>query len=261
MSAEIRLDWRGSVIHIEINWVGSTDPAAPVMVFLHEGLGSVSMWKDFPDTLCNRLNVRGLVYSRPSYGASTVCKSNEHWGVDFMHQQAHEVLPALLHQLEIKNPWLFGHSDGGSIALLYAAQFADEAAGIIVVAPHIMVEEVSISSIEAARTAYLHQGLRDRLARYHQDVDAAFYGWNDIWLHPEFRNWNIEAELQQIRCPLLAIQGEEDEYGSMQQVYGIRDRIPTTEVVAIPECGHSPHRDQPEKLITTVSTFIAQHRK
>jgi pimeloyl-ACP methyl ester carboxylesterase len=122
-----------------------------------------------------------------------------------------------------------------------------------------MVEADSISSIEAARTAYLHQGLRDRLARYHQDVDAAFYGWNDIWLHSEFRNWNIEAELQPIRCPLLAIQGEEDEYGSLQQVYGIRDRLPATEVVAIPACGHSPHRDQPEKLIAAVVTFIAQH--
>jgi pimeloyl-ACP methyl ester carboxylesterase len=260
MSAEIRLDWRGSAIRIEINWVGSNDPAAPVMVFLHEGLGSVSMWKDFPATLCSRLNMRGLVYSRPGYGASSARDSDKHWGVDFMHQQAHEVLPALLQQLEIKNPWLFGHSDGGSIALLYAARFTDDAAGIILVAPHIMVEEVSLSSIEAARTAYLHQGLRDRLARYHQDVDAAFYGWNNIWLHPEFRNWNIEAELQQIRCPLIAIQGQEDEYGSMQQVYGIRDRLPATEVVAIPACGHSPHRDQPEKLITAVITFIAQHR-
>ena len=261
MSAQIMLDWHGPATRIEINWVGSADPAAPVMVFLHEGLGSVSMWKDFPDTLCSRLNMRGLVYSRPGYGASTPRLSNEHWGVDFMHQQAQEILPALLTQCEIKNPWLYGHSDGGSIALLFAARFADKTAGVIAVAPHIMVEAVSISSIEATRFAYMHQGLRDRLARYHQDVDSAFFGWNDIWLHPEFRNWTIEAELQQIRCPLLAIQGEEDEYGSMQQVFGIRDNLPATEVVALSACGHSPHRDQQEKLITTVCKFITQHLK
>lgn len=263
MSAEINLDWRNRTVRIEINWVGITDPAAPVMVFLHEGLGSVSMWKDFPDTLCRRLNMRGLVYSRPGYGASTPRQSDEHWGVDFMHQQAEEVLPALLNQLNIKNPWLFGHSDGGSIALLFAARSATQStnatAGIIVVAPHIMVEELSITSIQAARAAYLHQGLRERLARYHQDVDSAFYGWNDIWLHPEFCNWNIKAELTQIRCPVLAIQGEDDEYGSMQQILGIRDLLPTTEIAGLPACGHSPHRDQPEKLIMAVSAFVSRH--
>ena len=250
------LDWQQRRLRIEYQWVGDTDPAAPVMVFLHEGLGSVALWKDFPDQLCQRLRMRGLVYSRPGYGQSTPRSPDEHWNTDFMHRQAWEVLPVLLSQLQIKRPWLFGHSDGGSIALLYASRHSDQCSGAIVVAPHIMVEDISITSIQLARDAYLHQGLRDRLARYHDDVDSAFFGWNDIWLSPAFRSWSIEAELDTIRCPLLAVQGEDDEYGTLEQVYGIRQRLPHAVVVSIPKCGHSPHRDQPEMLMNTVSGFI-----
>ncbi len=256
MPTKLALDWRGRSIEIEFIWVGRNDPAAEVMVFLHEGLGSVAQWKDFPERLCRQLGLRGLVYSRPGYGASTPRAADEHWDVDFMHRQATEVLPALLMHLQIRNPWLFGHSDGGSIALLYAAHCTEQPAGVIVVAPHIMVEDISIASITAAREAYLHQGLRERLAAYHQDVDSAFFGWNDIWLSPAFRNWCIEDELAQIRCPLLAIQGQEDEYGSMKQVLGIRDRLPAAEVLTIANCGHSPHRQQAEVLIAAVDAFV-----
>lgn len=257
MRSEVDLEIQGHSLQLEIAWVGSDDAAAPVMVFLHEGLGSVAMWKDFPDTLCRKLGMRGLVYSRPGYGASTPRAPDEHWGTDFMHQQAQTILPALLAKLHIQNPWLFGHSDGGSIALLFAAHFPAVPAGVIVVAPHIMVEDMSIASIRSVREAYLQQGLRERLARYHRDVDSAFFGWNTIWLAPAFRDWNIEAELGTIRCPLLAIQGEDDEYGSLQQVFGIRDKLPATQVVVLLACGHSPHRDQPEKLTDAVQQFVA----
>jgi len=256
-ATELALDWQGRAIQLEIQWVGSDDPGAPVMVFLHEGLGSVALWKDFPAALCRRLGMRGLVYSRPGYGNSTPRAPDEHWGVDFMHRQADEILPALLDALSITRPWLFGHSDGGSIALLFAAHHPLRTAGLIVIAPHIMVESMTIASIRQARSAFLQQGLRAQLARYHCDVDSAFFGWNTIWLAPEFVGWTIEAELALIRAPVLAVQGEEDEYGSLRQVTGIQAKLAWAKVVALPACGHSPHRDQPQQLIETVAAFIA----
>ena len=243
-------------IEIEYDWVGVAAAEAPVMVFLHEGLGSVAMWKDFPDALCQHLNMRGLVYSRPGYGASTPRAMDERWGVDFLHKQATDILPALLQALKIDRPWLFGHSDGGSIALLFAARFPEVPAGAIVIAPHIFVEDISVASIRVAREAYLHQGLRDKLARYHEDVDSAFFGWNDIWLSPSFRSWDITQELAAIRCPVLAIQGKQDEYGTMLQVHGIRNQCPQTQVLELDDCGHSPHRDQPTQLVSSVNDFV-----
>lgn len=256
MPTELSLIADGRALNIEVAWAGARDPAAPVMVFLHEGLGSVALWKDFPDALCRALGWRALLYSRPGYGHSTPRADDEHWGPDFMHRQADHVLPAVLAALGIQRPWLFGHSDGGSIALLYAAHFPQDLCGAIVVAPHIEVEAISLESIRAAREAYQHQGLRERLARYHAQVDSAFYGWNDVWLSPAFRDWRIDDELTAIRCPLLAIQGEDDEYGTLQQVFGIRDRLPGTRVVTLPGCGHSPHRDQPHVMIDVVRDFL-----
>ncbi len=255
------IDWAGRPVRIELQWVGVADPAAPLVVFLHEGLGSVAMWRDFPARLCNAAAARGLVYSRPGYGRSTPRAAEEAWGLDFMHRQAHEVLPALLDALGVdaraRPPWLFGHSDGGSIALLYAARFADRAAGAIVLAPHIMVEDLSVASIAKARDAYQATDLRARLARFHDDPDSAFFGWNDIWLHPPFREWSIEDELAAIRCPLLAVQGLDDEYGTLEQIRGIARRVPTTRLLELPDCGHSPHRDQPDAVIAASVDFIA----
>lgn len=258
-SALLPLRWGERDVQIEYRWAGLASDDAAVMVFLHEGLGSVALWKDFPDQLCAALGLRGLVYSRPAYGHSTPRAANEHWTPDFMHRQAREVLPALLGALGIQRPWLFGHSDGGSIALLHAAMFPDAVRGAIVLAPHLFVEALSVTSIAEAKVAYEHQGLRERLSRYHADVDSAFYGWNDIWLSPTFRDWNIERELDAIRCPLLAIQGEDDEYGTLQQITSIRDRLPATTLLALPACGHSPHRDQPQAVIDAVGRFIAEH--
>ncbi len=261
----VELDWNGRRVRIEHQWLRRGDKAAPLLVFLHEGLGSVSMWRDFPLALCEALQCSGLVYSRPGYGQSTPRAADEAWGTDFMHRQAYEVLPALFDALgvdtERDKPWLFGHSDGGSIALLFAARFPDRLAGAIVVAPHILVEEISVFSIAEARTAYLQTTLRQRLARHHADVDSAFWGWNDIWLHPAFRAWNITSELASITCPLLAVQGVNDEYGTLEQVRGIVRLTPQCELVELADCGHSPHRDRKDRLIEAVNDFFQQQRQ
>jgi pimeloyl-ACP methyl ester carboxylesterase len=252
----VEISWAGRPVHIEYQWVGSTAGTAPVIVFLHEGLGSVAMWRDFPARLCEAAGARGLVYSRPGYGRSTPRAAEEKWQPDFMHRQAREVLPALLRALGVERPWLFGHSDGGSIALLYAAAFPGALQGAIVLAPHILVEEVSVTSIAQARDAYLNTDLRARLARYHDDPDSAFWGWNDIWLTPAFRAWSIEDEIAAIRCPLLAVQGVDDEYGTLEQIRGIARRVPQTQLLELPDCGHSPHKDQPDQVIAAATAFL-----
>jgi pimeloyl-ACP methyl ester carboxylesterase len=250
----------GRPLRIEHQWVGRAGPGAPVLVFLHEGLGSVAMWRDFPARLCDAAGVRGLVYSRPGYGQSTPRPAEERWTPDFMHRQAEEVLPALLAALGVDpardRVFLFGHSDGGSIALLYAAAFPQALRGAIVLAPHILVEDISVTSIEQARAAYLGTDLKQRLARYHAEPDSAFWGWNDIWLDPAFRAWSIEEEIAAIRCPVLAIQGVDDEYGTLEQVHGIARRVPQARVLELPQCGHSPHKDQPEAVIEAASRFL-----
>jgi pimeloyl-ACP methyl ester carboxylesterase len=256
----VEIGWRGRRVRIEHAWIARERRKAPLMVFLHEGLGSLAMWRDFPQRLCDAIGARGLVYSRPGYGRSTPRAAQEAWGLDFMHRQAHEVLPELLAVLGVdarrEPPWLFGHSDGGSIALLYAARLPGQVAGAIVLAPHIRVEDLSVASIEKARDAYLQTDLPQRLARYHDDPDSAFWGWNRIWLHPPFRQWSIEAEIGSIGCPLLAVQGLDDEYGTLEQIRGIARRVPHTELLELADCGHSPHRDQPDWLIGAVVAFV-----
>ena len=260
----VEIDWRARRVRIEHEWIAPERDAAPLVVFLHEGLGSLAMWKDFPQRLCDAAQCRGLVYSRPGYGRSTPRAAEEAWGLDFMHRQAHEVLPAFLRAIGVDTlahpPWLYGHSDGASIALLYAAKFAPRVAGVIVLAPHIIVEDLSVASIEDARRAYVETDLRDRLARYHDDPDSAFWGWNRIWLDPPFRDWSIEREIDAIACPLLAVQGLDDEYGTLAQIHGIARRVPQTELVELADCGHSPHRDQPDRLIAASVDFLARHR-
>jgi pimeloyl-ACP methyl ester carboxylesterase len=256
----VDIDWRGRRVRIEHQWIGADRRDQPLIVFLHEGLGSLSMWRDYPAQLCDAVGWRGLVYSRPGYGRSTPRAAEEAWGLDFMHRQAHEVLPALLAALDVDTasqpPWLFGHSDGGSIALLHAARFPDRVAGAVVLAPHIRVEELSVQSIETTRSAYLQTDLRQRLARHHDDPDSAFWGWNRIWLHPPFKDWSIEHEIAAIACPLLAVQGLDDEYGTLEQIRGIARRVPQTQLLELPDCGHSVHRDQPARLTAAVAQFL-----
>jgi len=176
-----------------------------------------------------------------------------------MHEEALVALPQFLDALGIENPVLFGHSDGGSIALIHAGGSGRKVAGIVVLAPHVFVEELSIDSIAAAKVAYETTSLRERLARYHDDVDGAFRGWNDIWLHPGFRSWNIEEYLPRITCPILAIQGDDDEYGSTEQIQRIGRAAADVELLRLANCRHSPHRDQPEQVLATLTRWM-EHR-
>jgi pimeloyl-ACP methyl ester carboxylesterase len=253
-------------LHLEYRWLNPALHHAPIAVFLHEGLGSISMWKDWPQTLCDRLGVRGLVYSRPGYGRSTPRSHNAKWPVDFMSSQAHEVLPAVLDALgvdaaERRRLWLIGHSDGASISLLYASAFPDALAGAVVIAPHVFVEEITVESIAAAKVAYETADLRAKLGRHHADVDSAFYGWNDIWLNPAFRAWSIVEALPAIRCPLLAIQAYDDHYGTMAQIETIAQFVPGTELLQLERGGHSPHRDVPETLTNAIVSFLAEESR
>jgi pimeloyl-ACP methyl ester carboxylesterase len=226
----------------------------PPIVMLHEGLGSVSMWRDFPQRVADWTACEVLAYSRVGYGKSDPIDTQRN--VRYMHDEALVTLPALLDTLQIERPILFGHSDGGSIALIFAGGTQFPLHGVIAMAPHVMVEEVSVTSIAQAKTAYQSTDLRHRLARHHDDVESAFWGWNDIWLHPEFRHWNIEEYLPRIRCPVLAIQGEDDEYGSMEQIDRVGRQVADTHLVKLPQCRHSPHRDQPEAVLAAVGPFV-----
>jgi pimeloyl-ACP methyl ester carboxylesterase len=239
---------------LEVLHIAPERTAAP-LVFLHEGLGSVAGWRDFPRSVCDRLEAPGLVYSRRGYGRSTPLGQPR--GTDYLHREAWAVLPALLAELGIDAPLLVGHSDGGSIALLYAARHAPRA--IAIMAPHVFVEDVTIDGIRAAREAWGHGKLRPPLARVHEDPDGAFFGWNDGWLDPAFRHWNIEAELPKIRCPVLAMQGYDDQYGTMQQLDRIAAGVTAPcRLLKLSECGHSPQRDQPQAVIDAIATLYRE---
>lgn len=240
------------------------DAATPLIVFLHEGLGSLAHWREVPQRVCDATGARGLVYSRPGYGRSTPRAPQEIWPVDFLHQQAQGVLPALLQTLGVdaqRQPlWLFGHSDGGSIALLYAAwaPTALAPAGVVVLAPHICVEDCTRQQVLRARQAYEQGDLRARLAAFHDNPDSAFWGWNRTWLLPAFQSWSIEAELARIRCPVLAIQGEGDEYATLAQIEGIARHHRDTTLLALPGCGHWPHTQAQGAVLQAVAAFMAR---
>jgi len=246
-------------VELEVVRIDGARPDLPSIVMLHEGLGSVAMWKDFPERVARAAGRDVVVWSRRGYGRSTPIDGPR--GVRYMHDEALATLPALLDALGLERPMLFGHSDGASIALLFAgspAAAARPVSGVIAMAPHVRVEDVAVESIAAAKLAWDETDLRARLARYHDDPDGAFRGWNDIWLHPEFRGWNIEAFLAAIRCPVLAIQGADDEYGTMDQVERIARVVPDTEIVRLADCRHSPHRDQPEAVLDAVARFVGR---
>ena len=230
---------------------------API-IFLHEGLGSVAMWRNWPAQACEATGRAGIAFSRRGYGASGAVPDVRGAGrlkPDYMHNEALNVLPELLATLDIHQPVLLGHSDGGTIALLHAASHPVTAC--IVMAPHVIVEDVSIASIEQARNAYERGDLRDRLEKFHADVDGAFWQWNDIWLNPAFREFDIRPECRRITAPVLAIQGIDDPYGTLRQIDEIAPTAGpfTKEVLAA--CGHSPHRDQPARTIELVARFLA----
>jgi pimeloyl-ACP methyl ester carboxylesterase len=242
---------------IEYEQIGG-DPEYPTIVMLHEGLGSVSMWKHFPEQIARATGSTVVVYSRHGYGRSAPLQAAR--SVNYMHDEAFILLPQFLDALGIVDPILFGHSDGASIALIYAGGSGRKVKGIVALAPHVFVEEISVSSITAAKIAYESTNLRERLARYHEDVDAAFWGWNNIWLDSAFRTWNIEEYLPHVHCSVLAIQGYEDEYGTMEQIDRIARAAPDVELSKLEECGHSPHRDRPDAVLERVSQWMQKHR-
>lgn len=262
---------------LEIRHIPGPADRAPLL-FLHEGLGSVAMWtqrgQDWPGELCAATGRAGWLYSRRGYGLSDPvpdvrgpARVEGFWHVgrhepDYMHREALDVLPELLERLGIRAPVLVGHSDGATIALLHASRHPVSAC--VVMAPHLFVEDMSIKAIDQARQAFTHdrseQGLRHRLARYHQDVDNAFWQWNDVWLSPEFRSFDIRPQCGSIAAPVLALQGVDDPYGSMEQVQTLRSRVADAITVALSDCGHSPHRDQPAQLTASIVTLLRTSR-
>jgi len=241
---------------LETLWIEPRDTSLPAIVMLHEGLGSIALWKDFPHKLAARTGCGVLVYSRYGHGNSD--RLAEKRPVEFMHHEGAVVLPELLDKLGIARPILLGHSDGGSIALIFAGEYPERARALILEAPHVFVEDLSVASITAAKVAFETTDFREKLGRYHAHLDETFWGWNDIWLDPQFRSWNIVSSLDSIRCPVLCIQGEEDEYGTPAQVETIRTRVPGTEIFMLPNCKHSPHRDQRAATLEKVVEFAAE---
>jgi pimeloyl-ACP methyl ester carboxylesterase len=232
------------------------DRDVPTIVLLHEGLGSVAMWKDFPVRLRERTGCAVFAYSRYGYGRSEPL--GEKRPLDYMHREGETVLPELLRAARIERPILLGHSDGASIALIYAGFAPDAVRATIVLAPHLFVEDISVRSIAQAKHAYETTELPARLGRYHDDPDSAFWGWNDAWLDPGFRDWNIESSLAHIRCPVLAIQGEDDEYGTRAQIDALAQQVPGTQTLLLAKCGHSPQRDRPEETLDAIASFVRE---
>ena len=235
-------------------------PKAPI-VFLHEGLGSVALWRSregfWPEQVCQATGRAGVVYSRQGYGQSqgvADVRGLNRLPPDYMHREAWEVLPELLVALRIERPVLLGHSDGGTIALLHAAR--QPLSACVVMAPHVIVEEVSLRAIEVARDAYLQGDLRQRLSKFHSDVDTAFWQWNDVWLSDGFRSFDIRSLCQDIRCPVLALQGVHDAYGTLRQIEDIHPEHGHITRHALADCGHSPHKDQAQATLALVVDFL-----
>ncbi len=243
-------------IRLECRWVGSPG-AAPVLVFLHEGLGSVSLWRDFPDRVAAATGLTAFVYSRQGYGGSSPVELPR--PLDYLEREACDVLPRVLDAAGIASAILIGHSDGGSIALVHAAQ-DPRVVGVAVLAPHTFVEDMCVEAIASVRAGW-PGALRGKLARHHGDnVDGAFHGWSDTWLSPAFRAMDLRPYLARIRVPLLVVQGEDDEYATLAQVTEITTRVPGSAAQVLAECGHSPQRDQPEAVLAAIAELVRRVR-
>jgi pimeloyl-ACP methyl ester carboxylesterase len=242
---------------IEYRMIPGDTQARPTVVLLHEGLGSVGLWRDFPDKLARRLGARLLAYSRLGYGRSAPLESAR--TPRFMHDEALSGLPHLLDALGVTRPLLVGHSDGASIALLHAACSGRPVAGVVAMAPHVMVEPVTVARIGEVAAAYGRGELRRRLAQHHDDVDGAFLGWARIWLAPEFRDWSIVAELRDLSAPLLLIQGADDEYGTLAQLEAIAAATPVPpERLVLAGCRHAAHRDGEARVLAAIADFAGR---
>jgi len=242
-------------MRLEYRMIGPRPEAAPVIVMLHEGLGCVGMWGDFPDRLAAATGAGVFVYSRAGYGGSSPARLPR--PLTFMHDEARDVLPRVLAAIGFRRGLLLGHSDGASIAAIHAGSVRDHRVrGLILIAPHFFTEDMGIAEIARARAAYAGTDLRARLARWHYDVDNAFKGWNDAWLDPEFRNWDITDALAYIRVPILIVQGEGDQYGTSRQLEVAQEECTCpVEVALLPGARHAPHREAPQATLRVVSDF------
>src|SRR6202790_727334 len=243
---------------LEYRMIGRAPDDAPTIVMLHEGLGCAGLWGDFPDRLAAATGSGVLVYSRAGYGASTPAKLPR--PLDYMHIEALDILPKLLDQIGFRRGFLLGHSDGASIAAIYAGGVQDHRVrGVAMIAPHFVVEDISMTSIAEIRRAYETTDLKTKLARWHSDVDNAFYGWNDAWLDPKFRNWDISEYLAYIRVPVAILQGADDQYGTIRQVeIAEQECYCPVDVTIIPAAGHSPHREAPGATLNAISEFASR---
>ena len=225
----------------------------PTLVFLHEGLGSIGLWRAFPDQVTSATGHRAILYSRFGHGWSDA--SDDARPLDFVHREALDVLPVLLERLDAGRPILIGHSDGASIALVYAAHF--DVSGLVLLAPHVFVEEEGLAKIGAQGEQPERDALVAKMAKHHRDPESTFKAWFDVWMHPEFKKWNIEDLLDRIHCPVLLIQGLDDEYGTLSQVDAIERKLSgPIERLALAECGHSPHLSQPRQTLEATVSFI-----
>lgn len=240
---------------LEIASIPGRRAGAATLIFLHEGLGSLGLWRDFPALLAERTGCAAVVYSRYGNGFSEVL--HEPRPARYMHDEALVTLPALLSVLGLNDVVLFGHSDGASIAIVFAAEHPGVVRGMVLEAPHLFVEDLSVSSIAAIRQEYAQGTLRERMARRHADADRTFYGWNDVWLSPEFRSWGVEPEASRVQSPSLAMQGIGDEYGTLAQVEALArlSRGPV-DCLTLAACGHAPHRDRAALVLETAATWI-----
>ena len=242
---------------LNYEWVGSGE--RDTLVFLHEGLGSIRQWRDFPAKVSSATGCRALVYDRYGYGASDTLKESKRH-VHFMHDEALRALPEMLKELEIEKPILIGHSDGASIALIHAGG-GHAVKAVVAMAPHVFIEPIGLASIAKTQQTFEKTDLAARFAKYHRDARKTFYGWADVWLDPKFVSWDIRDDyLPRIECPVLAIQGEDDEYGTMAQLDDTARLVKRCELLKLPGCGHSPFKDQPEKVLSAIRSFIEENR-
>jgi len=242
---------------LEYRFIGPAPDAAPTIVMLHEGLGSVGLWGDFPEKLQAATGCGVFAYSRAGYGASSPVTLPR--PLDYMHIEASDVLPKVLDTMGFRRGLLLGHSDGASIVAIYAGSRQDHRVkGVVMIAPHFIVEDISVKSIAEIKDAYETNELRAKLARWHKDVDNAFYGWNGAWLDPKFRDWDISEYLAYIRVPVAVVQGELDQYGTMRQVEIAKDECYCpVDVTVVPAAGHSPHREAPEATLDAITQFAS----
>ncbi|MEM7507032.1 MAG: alpha/beta hydrolase [Pseudomonadota bacterium] len=253
-----RLDLKIGNDRLEAACHGPPPEAADTIVLLHEGLGCVALWRDFPARLAEATGKGVFLWSRAGYGRSTPCALPR--PLDYMETEAREGLPRILDAIGFRKGLLLGHSDGASIAALYLRSHADyRVRGLILIAPHFFTEATGLAEVARARTAFETGDLRQRLARYHADPDAAFRGWNDAWLDPDFRAWDITDSLHHIRVPVLAVQGRDDPYGTRAQTETLIERVQSPVETSLPrECGHAPHLEQPDATLAEIAAFTAR---